>query len=329
MVELSLIIVSWNVKDLLEKCLESLEGSPICRVAPDGSEQGEGLKTQVIVVDSASKDGSVEMMRARFAWVHVIAYDTNIGYVRGNNLGLSHAEGQRYIMLLNPDTEILDDALPRLAAALDADPKNGVAGPHTLNSDGTHQSTRRRFMTFWTGMFESTWLERYMPRRMAERFRVLDMPDEGTFPVDWVQGSALMARREVWDEIDGQDERYIMYAEEMDWCKRAKDAGWQVMYVGNARIIHHGGQSTTQVKARSHVHFQHSKLRYFQKYHGRFAALLLRGVLVLNYGTQLVVEGTKWLLGHKRAMRAERVAAYWIVLRSLLGAGEQIVMKEA
>jgi GT2 family glycosyltransferase len=323
--DLSIIIVSWNVVDLLARCLESIRRSPLCLAGPDGTCQGEGLRTQVIVVDSASADYSVALVRERFPWVHLVECSENIGFVRGSNLGLQSATG-RLVMLLNPDTEALDDALPRLAAALEADPAIGVAGPQTLNPDGSHQSTRRRFPTLLTGMFESTWLEKWAPRRLIERYRVLDQSDDGVYPVDWVQGSALLARRVVWKQIGGLDERYVMYAEEMDWCKRAKAAGWGVLYVGEAKIIHYGGQSTAQVKARSHVHFQHSKLRYFRKFHGFWAALLLRSVLVLNYLTQIGIEGTKWLIGHKRPLRAERVAAYWVVVRSLLWAGETTVM---
>ncbi len=326
--DLSIIIISWNVADLLAKCLESIQQSPLCLVGPDGVEQGAGLKTQVIVVDSASSDHSISMLHEHFPWVQVIACEENIGFVRGNNLGLQHARGG-IVMLLNPDTEVLDDTLVRLVTVLDADPTTGVVGPHTLNTDGTHQSTRRRFPTLLTGLFESTWLERFAPRRIIEHYRVQDRPDDGIYPVDWVQGSALMARAEVWEQIGGLDERYKMYSEEMDWCKRAKDAGWEVVYVGDARIIHHGGQSTVQVKARSHVHFQHSKLRYFRKYHGRGAALILRLVLALNYLSQIVLESGKWLLGSRRSLRRERVHAYWIVVRSLLGAGEQIMMKDA
>ena len=119
-----------------------------------------------------------------------------------------------------------------------------------------------------------------------------------------------------------------MYAEEMDWCKRVKNAGWEIIYVGDAKIIHHSGQSASQVKARSHIHFQHSKLRYFRKFHGWHAATLIWLVLIVNYGLQLGIEGTKWLVGHKRTMRAERITVYWKVMRSLLWSGEKIALKE-
>ncbi len=326
--DLSIIVVSWNVSELLAQCLQSIQQSPLCLVGRDGESHGDGPTTQVIVVDSASQDDSVNMIQTRFPWAHLIICDENVGFVRGNNLGLQHARG-RLIMLLNPDTEVLNDALIRLIEVLESDSTIGVVGPHTLNSDGSHQSTRRRFPTLLTAIFESTWLEAYAPARILKHFRVEDKPDDTTYSVDWVQGSALMARKSIWDQVGDLDENYIMYSEELDWCRRVKMAGWDIFYVGDARIIHHGGQSTTQVKARSHVHFQHSKLRYFRKFHGRGTALLLRLVLVSNYGTQIIIEGAKWLLGHKRPLRRERVAAYWTVVRSLLGAGEKIVMKEA
>ena len=107
--------------------------------------------------------------------------------------------------------------------------------------------------------------------------------------IDWMQGSALMLRREVYEQIGGLDEGYVMYSEEVDWCKRAKNAGWRVVYLGNASIIHHGGKSSEQVVAHSHVHFQQSKLRYFRKYHGWLVAQILRLFLLLNYLWQIGV----------------------------------------
>src|SRR5262249_29582496 len=141
-------------------------------------------------------------------------------------------------------------------------------GPRTLNADGTTQSSRRRFPTLGVGFLESTWLQSYAPQGVMRRYYVSDAEDDATVDVDWVQGSALMARREVYDQIGGLDDGYVMYSEELDWCKRAKLAGWRVVYLGSAQIMHYGGKSSEQVTARSHIHFQESKLRYFRKYHG-------------------------------------------------------------
>lgn len=314
-IDCSIVIVSWNVADLLAACLRSIDNGMV-EIVPDGeAPRSDKPSVEIIVVDSASADHSVTMLRENFPNVRLLAYDENVGFSRGCNIGMAAARG-RYLFLLNPDTEIIDDAIPRLIAFMDAHPNAGIAGTYTYNTDRTLQSTRRRFPTLATGIFESTWLQKVAPRRVLDRYYVNDLPPDATVEVDWVQGSALLARREVYAQIGGLDEGYIMYSEEMDWCRRAKDAGWHVWFVGDARIVHHGGKSSEQVVARRQIHFQESKLRYFRKYHGRFTAELLRLFLVGSYLQQIAVESAKSLLGHKRAMRQERIRAYWQVVRS-------------
>jgi len=316
MPDVSIVIVSWNVADLLDACLRSVAAGPVQLVGP-GQEADPGdvrLAVEVIVVDSGSADHSLEVL-SRYPWVVALPQAENVGFTRGNNLGLRAARG-RYLMLLNPDTEIIDDALPKLAAYLDAHPGVGIVGPHTLNSDGSTQSTRREFPTFVTALFESTWLQRYAPPGVLRRYTLSDRPDDGTYDVGWMQGSALMARREVYEQIGGLDEGYIMYSEEMDWCHRARDAGWRRVYVGAARIVHHGGKSSDQVVARRHIYFQQSKVRYFRKFHGRLAGEALRVYLLALYAWQLGLEWLKGRLGHRPELRRERVAAYREVLRS-------------
>lgn len=300
MTDLSIIIVSWNVSALLKACLHSI---------------GVHDSIEIIVVDSGSSDDTVEMMRSTFPNVKLLAQGDNLGFTRCNNIGLAASSG-RYVLLLNPDTEVIGDALEQMIAYLDAHPEVGIVGPHTLNSDGSHQSTRRRFPTLAVGLFESTWLQALAPTALLDRYYVREQADDATCEVDWVQGSALMARREVYEQIGGLDEGYVMYSEEMDWCKRAKLAGWRVAYLGSARIIHHGGKSSEQANARKHIWFQESKLRYFRKYHGSQAAQSLRLCLLLQYVWQLGIEGAKGLVGHKRELRRERVQMYWQVVRS-------------
>lgn len=309
MVDLSIIIISWNVADLLKACLHSIYASPL-----------EGRTLEVIVVDSASTDDSVAMVRSQFPQVQLIPQSANLGFTRCNNIGLEIADG-RYLFLLNPDTEIVGNAIATLVNYMDAHPTVGITGPHTLNSDGTTQSTRRRFPTLAVGFVESTWLQPFAPKSLLEHYYATDIADTSITEVDWVQGSALLARREVYTQIGGLDEGYVMYSEEMDWCKRAKIAGWGVVYYGQADVIHHGGKSSEQVAARKHIHFQTSKLRYFRKFHGWLPAQLLRLFLLSSYLWQLGIEALKGLLGHKRALRQERVRAYWQVLRSGLKVG--------
>lgn len=302
MTDLSIIIVSWNVADLLAACLDSILS-------------GDTTGVEIIVVDSASADHTVTVIQQRYPQVRLIAQSENLGFVRCNNIGLREARG-RYMLLLNPDTEIIDSALAQMVQYLDTHPEIGIVGPQTLNTDGTTQSTRRRFPTLALAFFESTWLQPYAPKHMLDRYYVTDQPNDGVFEVDWVQGSALMARREVYEQIGGLDEGYIMFSEELDWCRRAKEAGWRAAYLGTAKIIHHGGKSTDQVVARRHIHFQESKLRYFRKFHGPFAASGLRLFLLASYVWQIALEVGKGLLGHKRDLRRERVKQYWQVLRS-------------
>ena len=121
---------------------------------------------------------------------------------------------------------------------------------------------------------------------------------------DWVQGSALLLRREVYEDIGGLDEGFTMYSEELDYCRRAKSAGWHVTYHGGAHITHHGGKSSEQVGALKQIHFQSSKLRYFRKHHGYGHYLILRAFLLLQFSWQLCLESAKGALGHKRNLRA-------------------------
>ncbi len=308
MFDLSIIIVSWNVADLLAACIDSI-------VSTLSSSKAQDLAVEIIVVDSASSDHTISLLHERYPQVTLLAQKQNLGFSRCNNIGMEVAQG-RHILLLNPDTEVQANALSDMIAYLDGNTDIGIIGPHTLNSDGTTQSTRRRFPTVQLAFFESTWLQPYAPKSLLDHYYVTDEPDNAVLDVDWVQGSALMLRREVYTQIGGLDEGYIMYSEEMDWCKRAKNAGWRVVYLGTATIIHHGGKSSEQVIANRHVYFQESKLRYFHKYHGVAVAYLLRVFLLTTYLVQIAIEGLKSLLGHKRALRQERIKAYWQVLRS-------------
>lgn len=301
--DLSVIIVSWNVRELLHACLRSLD------------RERSHVLLEVIVVDAASGDGSAEMVAHDFPWVRLIACDENVGFPKGNNVGLAAANG-RYLLLLNPDTEVRAGALATMVNYLETHPQVGVVGPQLLHSDGTVQSSRRRFPTLLTAFFESTWLQDAAPRAVLRRYYAQDLPDDATAEVDWVVGAALMTRREIAAGIGGLDEAYFMYSEELDWCRRIKEAGWHVVYFPAAQVVHHYGKSSEQAVTHRHINFNRAKLRYFRKYHGRLAAAVLRFFLLANYGVQLLLEGLKGIVGHKRPLRWQRVRSYWQVLRS-------------
>lgn len=304
MIDLSVVIVNWNVRDLLRRCLETIVAaqSPV---------------VEVIVVDNASSDGSAEMVHTAFPRATLIANADNRGFPAANNQGLAAARG-RFVMILNPDTEIVGDALARMVAYLDAHPEAGALGPQLVNPDGSIQSSHRRFPTFATALFESTWLQGIAPRHLLRRFYMDDTPADTTHEVDWVTGACIAVRRGVLDRVGGFDEGFFMYSEELDWCKRIKSAGWKIVYLPEAKVIHHAGKSSEQAVAARHINFQTSKVRYFRKHHGRFVAGALRVSLLAMYLWQIAMESLKALIGHKRAMRRQRVGVYWQVLRSRL-----------
>ena len=299
---LSVIIVNWNVRDLLRECLRSIEAGK------------GGLSLEIIVVDSASSDDSVAMVRSEFPSVHLIACTENVGFPRGNNLGLQEARGD-YLLLLNPDTVIVDDALAVLVSYLQVNPDVGVVGPQLLNPDGSVQSSRRRFPTAATGFFESTWLEGLAPG-ILRRYYALDLPDAATADVDWLTGACIMVPRSTYEAVGGMDEGYFMYSEELDWCRRIKESGRRVVYYPAAQVIHHVGKSSEQAVTARHINFNQAKLRYFRKYHGRFMVAVLRVFLLAGYAWQIALESVKGLLGSKPILRRQRVRAYIDVLKS-------------
>ncbi len=307
--DLSTIIVSWNVRKHLERCLSSIYARPI-----------EGLGLETWMVDNASTDGSVEMVREFFPQVKVIPNQVNLGFTRANNQAIGESRG-RYILLLNPDAQVMGGALGAMVAHMETHPRLAALGPRLLNPDGTVQSSRRRFPTLATGFLESTTLQQWFPHsRTVRSYYLEDRAEDEAQGVDWVTGACIMLRRQALETVGLLDEDFFMYSEELDWCHRAKAAGWEVGYLPDAQVIHHGGQSSAQELPARHIHFQQSKLTFFRKHHGRWQAEALRAFLLLCYGLQLLAECVKWLLRHKPALRRQRVAAYWQVLRSGLKA---------
>ena len=315
MADLTAIVVSWNVCDLLRRCLHSLIES-VEATRPD---REHGLDLEIIVVDNNSTDGSSEMVRAEFPQVRLVANDENRGFTAANNQGLAASHG-RFLLLLNPDTQVVGDALRTMVRFAEAHPQIGVLGPQLLYPDGRLQPSRRRFPTFATALVESTIVQEWWhDNRILRHYYMADVPaadSDQVQQVDWLVGACLLVRREAYEQVGGLDEGFFMYSEELDWCRRIKEAGWEIVYFPEATVIHHEGKSSEQVVPARHIHFQGSKVRYFRKHHGSAQAELLRWFLLATYVYQWAREGLKWLVGHKRPLRAERLRAYRQVLRS-------------
>ncbi|MFO7919100.1 MAG: glycosyltransferase family 2 protein [Anaerolineae bacterium] len=326
--DLEIVIVSWNVVKLLEDCLNSIYGAPGARLDAEGILHLGSYTAKVHVVDNASSDGSPKMVRDRFPAVDLVASSENLGFTRGNNLALRRCQA-RYVLLLNPDTRIVADALTKMLDYMEDHPDVGVLGPQLRYGDGSPQSSRRRFPTFMTALMESTLLQQWFPEnRWAQRYYVQDVPGEEVQDVDWVTGACMLVRREVVRAVGPLDEAFFMYSEELDWCRRIVDAGWRVVYFPRAVVVHYEGRSSDQVVAERHIHFQRSKVLYFRKHHSRVMAETLRLFILGTYFFQVVEEGLKYVVGHRRTLRRARLGAYAKVLRSGLRRGA-LVEKDA
>jgi N-acetylglucosaminyl-diphospho-decaprenol L-rhamnosyltransferase len=328
--DLSIVIVSWNVEALLRRCLRSIVGDSRPQAAADLTMPGTSWSYEVWVVDNASTDGSVGMVRREFPFVRLITNSENLGFAAANNQAIAESKGD-YLLLLNCDTELVGNAMGTMLGYMEEHSDVGMLGPMLRYPDGTLQSSRRRFPTMATAYLESTVLQQWFPQsHILRRYYLADVPDDTTQEVDWVVGACMMTRRQIVEQVGVLDDGFFMYSEELDWCYRIKQSGWSVVYLPAAEVVHHEGRSSEQVVPARHIHFQSSKVRFFRKHHGLARAELLRFFLLATYVFQLCEEAVKWALGHKRELRAERVRAYWQVLRSgLVGKREEGGAKSA
>ena len=303
MSDISIVIVSYNVRDILARCLDSLQNA-----AP-------GRAIEVIVVDNASNDGTGSMVREKYPAVRLLANDSNRGFAAASNQGIAASRG-RSLLLLNPDTEILPGALAILDEFIANEPDVGIVGPLLRYPNGDIQSSRRRFPTPLTALIESTVVQRWFSRQsLLDRFYMADRSAEQVQDVDWLVGACLLVRRRVIDEIGGLDERFFMYSEEVDWCRRARAAGWRIVFVPTAEVVHHEGRSSEQNVVRRGQNFFESRCRYYEKHFGPDVGRALRLCLFVLTSFDLIEEGIKLSLGHRPALRRSRLAARAAVLR--------------
>ena len=249
--DLSIIIVSWRVRDLLRKCLASIH------------EHTSGLKFEVFVVDNNSLDGTLEMVKDGFPEVELIVNNKNLGFAAANNQAISRSVG-RYVLLLNPDTEIFDNILPAVITELDTHQEWGIAGCKILNPDQSLQGSVRRFPDWFSQTLILLKLRQLgFFRKFLRSYLAKDFDYNALSEVDQVMGAFFMMRREVIDEVGLLDEKYFYWFEEGDYCRRAKNAGFKTIYLPGSAIIHHGAMSFRQLDWRKQLVWNHSLQRYF------------------------------------------------------------------
>jgi hypothetical protein len=278
---LSIIIVSWNVKEDLADCIRSIEENPPC---------GE---FEVIVVDNASTDGTAGAIGTDFPSVTLIANDENSGFAAANNAGTEKSQGT-YVLLLNPDTIVHPGSLDALIKFMDDNHDVGACGPKLLNSDGTTQPSARRFPTL-RGILHYYTILRVVPifRSEYRKWHMRDFKHDKQMDVDQVMGAALMARRSIVEDIGRMDETFFMYYEEVDLCYRIKQAGWRIVFTPDAVITHRGGRSTDQIPVDRRMMALRSVLTFIRKHRGKRTAslfnIIFKPAVVLQNAYQFLI----------------------------------------
>ncbi|MCL5959719.1 MAG: glycosyltransferase family 2 protein [Chloroflexi bacterium] len=302
MLDISVVIVSFNTRDLLLQCLRSVF---------DGS---ASLGMEVWVVDNASTDGSAQAVRELCPEVRLIPNDQNQGFAAASNQAMRQCSG-RYVLLLNPDTIVLEDALRRLVDFLDEHPRVGIAGGRLVYPDGSFQHSAFHFPTLAMALLDFFPINhRLINSRLNGRYPAgaYDRP----FPIDHPLGANLLARREVLEQVGLLDENFFMYCEEIDFCLRTKLRGWDIYCVPSAKIVHYSGQSTRQFHAQMLIELYRSRYRLFRKHYGLLYNAGARAIIRLGVLREVV---RSRLQARRREITnqelSERTSAYWEIFR--------------
>jgi N-acetylglucosaminyl-diphospho-decaprenol L-rhamnosyltransferase len=297
---LRIIIVNWNTRDLLAACLQSIFEHP--PLGPFG----------VTVVDNASSDDSVAMLRGQFPDVTLVENDLNRGFAAANNQAM--AASSEDVLLLNSDTRVLPGALAALQSCAVENPRAAIVGGQCFNPDGSFQSSYCDFPGLLSESLLLLGLARwaYSPHFPSHR----PENSQSARGCDWIGGACLWVRRQAIAQVGMLDEAYAMYVEEVDWCWRMQRAGWTVHYCPGAHIIHHGGQSANRLALRQQVLLYRSKALFLERYRGRWTATLFRGLVRPAAALKSAYWLGRSLLRQSDRQARERCRAHWHVAAS-------------
>jgi len=304
--DVSVVIISYNVRDFLEQCLHSIQRA--C----------EGLQAEVLVVDNASRDSSAQMVENKFPWVQLMANRVNRGFSGANNQAIKAARG-RYVLLINPDTLAREDTVESMIKFMDNHPRVGAAGCKILNSDGTLQlSCRRSFPTPWVALSKLLGLGRIFPRsRIFGRYNLTYLDPQQMAPVDALSGSFMFLRRETLQEVGLLDEEYFMYGEDLDLCYRIKQAGWDIFYVPDTQIIHFKGKST-EASASTVLDFYRAMHIFVRKHLRRRYLFFLHWFLVMGIAVRAAISFMGRVLQHSFPVLLDLLAVNLALIAAIL-----------
>ncbi len=292
MVDLSIIIVNWNVKDILKTCLKSIY------------EEDTTISLEVFVVDNASSDSSAEMVLVDFPQVKLIMNKKNFGFAKANNQAIQKSNG-RYVLLLNPDVIVFPDTFSKMVSFMDTHFDVGVSGCKILKPDGNFQvSARDHFPSLLSEFTYSSFFRGGHPLgRIVSRHFFSYWEHDYTREVSCVIGTCLMVRREAIDQVGLLDEEFYIYVEDTDWCYRMKQAGWKINFISDAKIIHYGGQSTKQSSSIGTQHFENT-YKYFKKHHGVLYAKCYKALIPINIFLRMMIRLLQYAITNKNSRAA-------------------------
>lgn len=308
MIDISIVIVSWNARRYLGECLTSL------------SVPHSDVSTEVIVVDNASTDGSADFVRGKYPHVRCIVSNENLGFSRANNIGIRIATG-KYICLINPDVKVPAGCLPRMYRYMEQDRTIGLLGPKMLGAHGESRRSCMRFPTLWNSFLRALAMDSVFGKTgwfggsLMTDFRFDAIKD-----VDVLNGWFWIARREAVEQVGPLDQRFFMYGEDVDWCKRFHSAGWRVVFYPEAEAVHYGGASSSNAPVRFYLEMQRANLQFWEKHHGRASRQVYLLMAWLNHVVRILGYGAVYLTARSsRSVAAFKIKRSWACMLWLTG----------
>jgi O-antigen biosynthesis protein len=309
--DISIIIVNYNVRDLLIDCIDSVLKSL------------QNFSAEIIVVDNNSTDDSVEVLKKVYPNVKLIISKENQGFAKANNIALKQAEG-KFIFLLNPDTLLSENAIPVFMDYFSKNPAASIAGCKLFNSNGTLQvACRRSFPTPWNSLTKLSGLSKLFPNtKLFGGYNVTYLNPEETYQVEAISGACMFFRREVYDDIGGLDESFFMYGEDLDWLFRASKRGWKTFYLPQARVLHYKGESTRRSDINAADNFYGAMHLFVKKhYNSSLLIFILRFGIFCKYALSFITDR----ISHPKNRNERNRSRSIIVFNSELEKGELLL----
>lgn len=310
--DISVIIVSWNAKNYLKECIESLES------------EVSNYDSEIIVVDNASDDGSPELVIEYFPQVKLIRNESNLGFAKANNIGIKYSSG-KYLFLINSDIKVIKDCIKILIEYGEQNLHAGIIGPKILTPEGKVQRSCMGFPTLWNSFCRTLALDSLFPKSKVFGGQLLNYWNhDSNRNVDVINGCFWMVRREALNQVGLLDEDFFIYGEDIDWCKRFKTLGWEVVFFPEAKAIHYGGASSANSPTRFFIEMQRANIKYWDKHHNYYAKKVYVFLLLVHHVVRILGNGIKFIFLRKKKndlynkIQRNWAAIKWIINGALI-----------